>query len=212
MQPAKLGAPHLQPHLALQDQLLVRCQLESERFDATQLLAEDDERLELGAEINELELVLVEAVERDGCLDRSLHRAAARKRAPAIVDPRDEALLKGVRDVSSAGEAPTTTGVRDQLECRLAIAVLEVLLAQSVAMESQQDLALGVRHPGHGLGLVDGAQRTGAGGWQSAWGTCRRLRSGRHMGMSRASARRPPSQFATAATQPARRNSTTARP
>src|SRR5580704_8499173 len=85
--PAELGAPHLHPDLACEDQLLVRGQLASERLDATQFLAQDDERLELGADVDELRLFALEAVEREGCLDRGLHRAAARERAPPIMYP-----------------------------------------------------------------------------------------------------------------------------
>ena len=73
------------------------------------------------------------------------------------MDPREEALLEGVRDVRSAGEGPASTGVCDQLERRLAVAVLEVLRPQSIAMDPQQDLALGARDLRDDVGLVDAA-------------------------------------------------------
>ena len=43
-------------------------------------------------------------------------------------------------------EASTTTGFREQLERRLAVAVLEILRTQPVAMDAQQQIALRARH------------------------------------------------------------------
>ena len=82
---------------------------------------------------------------------------------------------------------------------------------EQVPDSSQQDFTRFIGDLGNYLRVVDRAQLTCVGAGQSAPGTCRRLRSGRHMGMSRASAPRPPSQFATTATQPVRPPSKAAR-
>jgi hypothetical protein len=51
-------------------------------------------------------------------------------------------------------------GARDELERGLAEAVLEVLKAQPMAMNPQQDVALGRRHARHGLSRIVASRPT----------------------------------------------------
>ena len=51
--------------------------------------------------------------------------------------------------------------LREQLERRLAVAVLEVLLAQPMAVRAQQHLAPGLRHQRHLLHLVEASRAVG---------------------------------------------------
>ena len=85
--------------------------------------------------------------ERHGALERRLHRAAPGERAAAIVDAREEALLETFARCSAARRTSPAASVRDELERRLAVAVLEVLLAQPVAVHAQQQLAPGATPP-----------------------------------------------------------------
>ncbi len=93
-----------------------------------------------------------EILERDRQLERGLRRASARERAATIANAREETLLESVRHVSGARESASATSVREQLECRLPVTVLEVLEAQSMAMHAQQQIALITRDHGYHLG------------------------------------------------------------
>ena len=82
-------------------------------------------------------------------------RAAAAQRPAAISDAREEALLERIGDVRLALERPRARArAGHQLEGRLAVAVLEVLEAQAMAMHPQQDVALAGRDVRHELGWV----------------------------------------------------------
>src|ERR1700689_2269246 len=85
--------------------------------------------------------------------------------------------------------------MREELKRCHAVAVLQVLAPQPVAMSSQQNLALGTRHDRDILDRIASADaRRGA---QAGAPFLRlRLESGRHMGMSCPIASRPPLQFA----------------
>jgi hypothetical protein len=99
-----------------QHELLIRGQLACERRHAAEILAQEHKRLESRAHVD---LPGLHAVERHRCLERRLHRAAARERATSILDPREKSLLKRVGDVQSTVKASTATGFREQLERRL---------------------------------------------------------------------------------------------
>jgi hypothetical protein len=186
----------LQPYLTGQEKPLIRGQLSCKGLDAPKFLAQENQLLELSARVNELERFLSEAVERNGGLDCGLNRAAARERPSSVVHPGQESLLERVRRVGSARETPAATSVRDQLERGLAVAVLQILRSQPVTVDAQQDPTLGVCDLGHELGLVEEAQSGECAVRLRGCSMCLRLRSGRHMCMSHATACRPPSQFA----------------
>ena len=96
------------------------------------------------------------AVEGHGRLERRLHRAAPGKRSTAIVDPRDRNAARACSpDAARLENVASATRVRHQLERGLAVAVLEILPAQPVAVRAQQQLALGARHQRHLLGRVE---------------------------------------------------------
>ena len=106
--PAELAQLHLHPDLSGQDHLLVGLSSRA-RCPTLRAPRAGPQPLELGARHRRARAARLPS-QRDSRLDRGLHRAAARERAPAIVDPRDEALLEHVRDVRAAREAPAADG------------------------------------------------------------------------------------------------------
>ena len=119
-----------------------------------QVLARDRQPLGLIARIRQLQPIALGS-ERHGALDRRRDRAAAGDRPAPVEDPREKTLLEGIGDVQAARERPPAPGEHDQLERRLAVAVLEILPAQTVAVDAQQDIALRGRDQRHRLGRIE---------------------------------------------------------
>jgi hypothetical protein len=92
------------------------------------------------------------------------------------------------------GERSSAANVYHQLESRLAEAVFEILAAQAVTIHVQQQLAFGTRNNCNVVGRVPAAT-VSYGRRFAVYSTFFRLESGRHTGMSSATARRPPSQL-----------------
>jgi len=193
--PAKIGATAIQ-QLMGQDQPLVGAQRSDVQLYTTQIVAQHDLALDLRAAVDDRYLILI--AERDRSLQRRLHGTASCDRTPAVMYARFETKLERVCDVQSARICASLLRVREQLERRHAVAILQVLAAQPVAMGPQQHLALGARHDRDFLDQIAGANaRQGA---PSGAPFLRLgLGSGRHMGMSRPVASRPPLQFAAVA-------------
>jgi inner membrane protein YhjD len=116
--------------------------------------------VDLRARVDDLHLPLPRAPERQRPLQRGGHRAAAGDRAAAVEHAREEALLERVGEVLAGGEPPPGARGREQLEHGLAVAVLQVLAAQAVAVGAQQPVVRGARHERDLLGGV----RAGAAG------------------------------------------------
>jgi hypothetical protein len=198
VKPAELDALLLR-ELGRKNEPLIRRELLNEQLQASQLLARDRHSLGFGAGICKLYLNLIRASQRHRCLERGLHRAPSRQRTPPVTDPRDEPLLDDVRQVPTTREDSPLACIRHQLECCLAIAILEVLPAQSMTMRTEQQLALGARDQSDLLSWVEPSSCKPTGQPARTHISSLGLRSGRHMGMSLPAARCPPSQFSIAA-------------
>jgi len=175
-----------------QDQSLVGAQRLGVQLHTTQIVAQQDLTLDLRAAVDDRYLML--GAERDRCLKRRLHGTASGDRSPAVTYARDETKLERVCDVQPARVCASLARVREELERCHAVAVLQILAAQPVAMGPQQNLALGARHDRDVLDRTVGA-RARRGAQAGAPFLRLRLESGRHMSMSRPIAFRPPLQF-----------------
>ena len=137
---------------------LIARELSRASLDRTQLLAYEHARLDIGGEINDLCTGLaVVRIERRGVLQRRLHRAATAERTAAIVDPREQLQLERMGNVPAARERASGVRVSDQLQRRLAEAVLEILTAKSVAVGAQQQLAPSARDERDFVGRAEAA-------------------------------------------------------
>lgn len=193
--PTELGALHLQANLTGESQLLIGRQLASLCLHRAQLLAQNRQMLGISSHVGNLDLRILKAAKRHGCLERRLHRATPGQRAAAVVNPRQEALLDYIRQMLPAGEPSPLASVCDQLNGCLAIAVFEVLPTQPMTVHPQQQLSLCARDQRHLLGRIRAMRAARAHGRRHTRVSCFSLGSGRHMDMSRRAAPRPPSQF-----------------
>ncbi len=148
--------------------------------------------MDLRARVDDLHLPLPRTPERERPLQRGGHRAASGDRAAAVEHAREEALLERVGEVLAGGEPPPGARSREQLEHGLAVAVLQVLPAQAVAVSAQQPVVRGARHE---RDLLYGV-REGAASVQASARERRAQRGwGRHTGMSHPAPSGPPSQI-----------------
>src|SRR6516225_6476383 len=115
--------------------------LACQALEASQLVAQDHQRLKLSSDVCNLDLALAACTDGNGTRQRRLHRASPCKCAPPVVDPGKKSLLENVPDVYSAPKDPPFACMRDQLQPCLAVAILQVLSPEAVAMRSQQQLA-----------------------------------------------------------------------
>jgi membrane protein len=111
------------------------------------------------------------------------------------MDAREEFLLERVGDMSSVGECFSASGSDQQLERRLAVAVLQVLAPQTPAMGSEQQLATRASHERDRLAGIEQTKRASTERSRARNRSFPALLSGRHASMSVQVARRPPSQF-----------------
>jgi hypothetical protein len=191
---AELGTVHPEGDLAGEHEPLVVGEPGRELPHTPQLQPVRHERVNVGPRVGELEFVLAGAAQREGTLERGLHRAATAERPAAVVDAREKALLERVLDVGTAGEPLAAPRSGQELEHGLAQAVLQVLGPQPVAVGPQQPCVLGARHEGHLLGGVVGVEQASAAERPGSPGRRLGRVSGRHTGMSYPAAHRPPSQ------------------
>lgn len=164
------------------------------QLHATQFVAQHDLPLDLRTAVDDRDVML--AVQRDRCLERGVHGTASCKRPPAVAHARYETELERICDVQPACVPASLPRVGQELERRSAVAVLQVLTPQPVAMDSQQYLTLGARHDRHLLDLIARATASRCTVAAIPLGGSP-LVSGRHMDMSRPRARRPPSQLSS---------------
>ncbi len=152
--------------------------------------------MDLRARVDDLHLPLPRAPERERPLQRGGHRAAAGDRAAAVKHTREEALLERVGEVLAGGEPPPGARGGEQLEHGLAVAVLQILPAQAVAVGAQQPVVRGARHEREELdGIREGAAGRSKSGWPQIGGRRARRGWGRHTGMSHQASGGPPSQI-----------------
>ncbi len=184
-------------------------ELTGERLDPTKVVAQHHARLELGANIDDLDLLRFCSADRHGRLERRLQRAPSGERPPAVEDPRDESLLERILQMGAADERGSVQGLRDQLERGLAVAVLQVVPAQPEAVRTQQQLASGASDDGYLLGRVAGADRRRGSRPPPPGRSSLVLVSGRHTRVSSNRRCTPPSQLARARAAAARELSAT---
>src|SRR5262245_26438925 len=140
--------------LARENETLVGGQLPREQLDLAQLVAEHDELLELRTLVDDRDLFLSDRPQRDGGLERRVYRAASSHGPAAVADAGEESLLERPAGTHATGEAAPSARVGNELERGLAVAVLEVLPTQEVAVGPQQKLPLGPRDHGQLLGGI----------------------------------------------------------
>ena len=131
---------------------------------------------------------------RSNVASAGLRPCSARRRSWMRETKRSSRVLR--RWSLSEEAQPPTARLRHELERRLAVAVLQVLEAQPVAMRGQQHPARGLRDQRHLLGLVESRPaRSGSPPGcrpELARDSRSRVESGRHVGMSLPSTARPP--------------------
>jgi hypothetical protein len=201
--PVLLGAPPMESTevlactlcgLPAEHQALILRQLAETLPDPPQLVASDRRTFGLGARIWQIQR-LIRATERNRRLQCGRHRAATGYRPAAILDPGEETLLQGVPDMRPASESTSASSENHQLQRGLSVAVLQILAAQPVAVDPQQQLPLrggDHRHRFSGIAPPAGARL------QRLCKTRRSLssgKSGRHTRMSSPVPLRPPLQL-----------------
>ncbi len=190
---AGLLATHL-PQLTGEHQSLLASQSARELPDTTHLVTQHDEPLELSANVDDLHTCLTHPAQGNRCLQRRLDGASPGKRATAIADPGLEALLENASEVQTVDKGAFSARVHHELERGLAVAVLEILPAQLVAICTEQQLTPGPRHERHLLGRIGTWPAPRNAGSVRAGPRSLELTSGRHIPMSSPTAKRPPCQ------------------
>jgi hypothetical protein len=121
--------------------------------DPAQFLARDRCPLRLGAGIGKVQRLML-TCERNRRLQCRRHRAAPGHRSAPVLNPGEKPLLQGIADVRPACVCASTPSEDHELQSRLPIAVLQILTAQPVAVDSQQQLPLRGRDDRHQLGGI----------------------------------------------------------
>jgi membrane protein len=160
---------------------LIWAERQQKATDPPQFQTQLDELIDFDAPVEHLLLSAAEQTVSERMLEGGLGGASALERPPSVLDARDEALLQHARDVQCAQQRSTLAGAHDQLERRLAEAVLEVLTAQTAPVHRKQPLSLRAHDKRHALSGV------------LAWVGTRD--SGRHASMSSATDETPPSKM-----------------
>lgn len=179
-------APRHRFQLAGQDQPLIGRQLLHMAADPAQFVPEHHELLQVRPHIDDLDTLIAARPQRQGGLQRGLHRASPRDRAPTVTNPGLKPLLEQVAEMHPVGESATLANERNKLERGLAVAVLEVLRPQLISIDTQQHVALRSHNQSHLLRRIAAAPAPGAALLSI---------SGRHMGMSSERGGAPPSQM-----------------
>ena len=123
--------------LAGKHEPLIGTQLARRLLYPSQLVAHQHELLDVGAAIRNRHLRMLMSVDGQGRQQRSLNRAATAKCPTDVANSREVTKLKRVRYVLGAGERPTATDAREQLEGRLAVAVFEIGGAQQMPIRAK---------------------------------------------------------------------------
>ena len=149
----ELADAHVDADLAGEHELLVAVQIGDDLAQASQLSAGDHPVLDGRAAILQLAGSVLGRVDGDRAGERRLDRAAPADRPATVLDAAQELLLERVLDVL-VGEKRRASRAGDQLESGLAVAVLEVLPAQTAAMDAEQPATAVGRNPGHLLSRI----------------------------------------------------------
>jgi hypothetical protein len=173
---------------------LILRQLAEALTDRPELVARDRRSFRFGASIRQVQRML-RAAQRNCRLQRRRHRAATGDSSTAILDPGKKTLLQGIADMRAARESAPTSREDHELQSGLPIAVLQVLPAQSVAMDPQQQLPLPSSDDRHRLGRIPAASGTSLERASEARRSLFSGKSGRHTCMSSPEPPRPPLQL-----------------
>jgi hypothetical protein len=119
----ELGAT-LACELACQHEPLIARERVRESSDAAQIVAQEGQLLDVSMCVGHLHPSARAAGDVKRACQRCLDRAAPTQRTAAIVDAREELLLERIGDVDGVGESFSASGPGQQLERRLAVAVL----------------------------------------------------------------------------------------
>ncbi len=133
----ELGATRLTGKLACEHEPLVAGERVRESSNAAQVLTQECQPLDVRARVGHVYPTACAAKHkraRQGGLDR----AAPAERTAAILDAREELLLERVGDVGGTGELLSASDAGQQLERRLAVAILEILVPKSVTVGAEQ--------------------------------------------------------------------------
>src|SRR5437588_2610878 len=188
---AELGGARLGgSQLGREDHSLISRELARGASDLAYFLAHDDIALDVGAAVDYRDAV-VASCERQRGLERRLHRAAAADRASAISDARVEAQLERIAEMPVVRICATSANVHDELEHGLAIAILEILAPESMAIEMEEQGALRERDHRDRFRRVSGEGRART----ACSARDRSAASARHTPMSFARSIRPPLNF-----------------
>ena len=141
--------------LACQHQPLIARELARESHDAAQIVAQQARLLDVGACVGHFDPTARASRQGKRAGQRCLDRAAPAQRTAAIMDAREEFLLERIGDVGGVGEPLSAPGSSQQLERRLAVAVLEVLTPQPPAVAGKQELATRAGHERDRLAWIE---------------------------------------------------------
>jgi membrane protein len=166
-----------------------------ESSDAAQIVAQEGESHDVSTRVCHIHPTARAAGEGKRASQRRLDRAAPVQRTTTIMDAREEFLLERVGDVGSTGELFSASDSAQQLERRLAVAILQVLAPQPPAVGGKQKLATRAGHERDRLAGIEQAKCRSTERSRARNRSFRALLSGRHASMSVQVARRPPSQF-----------------
>jgi membrane protein len=184
----KLLATGLTDELTLEHQSLVGGEPAHQAANQDEIVSQQGQALYVSASIRHFDAA-VPPPQRQRRGDSSLDRAASTQGTATVLDTRDETLLERVGDVRPTGKRAVASGALEQLERRLAVAILQILPGEPVSMGRQQQLAARTNDERDRLARVRGRQAA------IAADSFERLLSGRHVSMSVRVASTPPSQF-----------------
>lgn len=181
--------------LSCERKALIGGQLAREALQLAQLLAHEHDMFDGRALVDDVDAAREPRSERRRLLERGVDRASSAERSPAVAHARQKTQLDRVGDVGAARELPSALCVRDELERRLAEAVLEILVAKSKPMRAQEQLATCARDLGDLVGDARAARVPRTRLRRACRCSCFVRPSGRHMWMSSSRFRTPPSQL-----------------
>ena len=120
----ELGATFAR-ELVCQHEPLIARELVRESSDVAQIVAQEGKTLDVGTHVGHVDLTARRATgKRKRAGQRSLDWAAPVQRTATIVNTREEFLLERIGDVGNVGEPFSASGSGQQLERRLAVAIL----------------------------------------------------------------------------------------
>jgi hypothetical protein len=122
-------------------------------------VAQHCEPLDVGAHVEQLDPVSFAVTERESSRHRRLDRTAPVQRTTTIANTRQHSLLERICGVGIAGEHGSSLDPHEQLQRRLAVAILQIGVREPVAMSAEYLRAPGARDQSKRLDRVEPAER-----------------------------------------------------